>query len=303
MFRRAPQSLFAVALSAWIALHGGRVHAQAGGAQSAPAATDASQVSEARNHFVLGMQLFEARSFRDALREFELAAALAPSADVWFNIGRAHEELGEYARAARAFERYLRDRVDAQDAATVKAHIAELDQLSAQARAPGEGLPETGSLRIHSRSKSSLVLVLVDGQALSRAALDEPLLLKAGRHRLDVSEAGYIPMHAQLDVEPGLLTAAYADLQPATRVRTLAATHGLSWSLLGLTAAGVLTSGTFAALALSRQADGDVRRASAWAERTDVALVGTGVCALAAVVLYYIEGRHARTERRLPVAH
>lgn len=277
----------------------GAVAAPPSAAQGTPAPRTAAQapasaMAQARDHFVLGRQLFEAHNFREALREFRLVAALAPNAELWFNIGRAHEELAEYDLAARAFERYLRDRVDAKDEAAVGARIAELDRLAQLNRERSLREPNSGSLRIH--TKSSSALVLLDGQALEPAALAEPLLLPAGRHRLDVSEARHIPMHAQLDIEPGLLTAAYADLPPATEARTLAPTRGFTWSLLGLTAAGAITSLVFGVLAVTQQADGDVGQAKAWAQRADVALAGTAVCALATAVLYYVEGRAAPTE-------
>ncbi|HEY2734572.1 MAG TPA: hypothetical protein VGI70_11340, partial [Polyangiales bacterium] len=227
------------------------------------AATPAATLARARDHFVLGMQLFEARSYREALREFHLVETLAPSAELWFNIGRAHEELAEYAEASRAFQAYLRDSVDARDEAEVRAHIEALDRQAQVARERAERAPNSGSLRIHLHSASALVLL--DGRSLSRETLDEPLLLSSGRHRLDVSERDRIPLHAQLDIEPGLLTAAYADLQPRTRARTRDARHDVTWSVLGLSAAGAITSGVFAGIALARQSDGDVRGAKAWA--------------------------------------
>jgi tetratricopeptide (TPR) repeat protein len=251
--------------------------------------------AQARNHFMLGMQLFEARSFRDALREFDLAATLAPSADLWFNIGRAHEELGEYELAARALDQYLHDRVDAQDAAAVRAHVAELERLANESREHNRSGPNAGSLRIHVRPLQALVLV--DGQVLSPSAIARPLLLAPGRHRLDVSQEQYIPLHARFDVQSGLLTAAYADLRPATRTQMHSVSRGISWTLFGVSVAGALTSAAFGGAALLQQSDGNGRQAQIWGERTDVALVGTAVCALAAVIVYYVEGRSAATER------
>jgi hypothetical protein len=271
--------------------------------QAEPARDDAARparLAEARDHFRLGMQLYDARNFREALREFELVDRLAPSAELWFNIGRAHEELGEYDRAARALERYLRDRVDASDAADVRARIKELDSLATRQRERAQSAPDNGSLRIHGRTAGARVLL--DGQRIRADLLEEPLLLASGSHQLDVIEPSYIPLHAQIAIEPGLLTAAYVDLTPATRARTQPSSHAFTWTLLGLSAAGAITSGVLAALAISEQHGGDVSRAEAWALRTDVALAGTAVCALAAVLLYYIEGRSARTELSHPRA-
>jgi tetratricopeptide (TPR) repeat protein len=263
--------------------------------QAAAAGAPEDPRVQARNHFVLGTQLFAAHSFRDALREFELAATLAPSAELWFNMGRAHEELGEYEPAARAFDRYLHDRVDAQDAAQVRARVAELDSLANQTRERNRSGPNVGGLRLHVQPPQALVLV--DGQTLSAAAIAQPLLLAPGRHRLDVSHEQYLPLHARFDVQSGLLTAAYADLQPATRTRMRAVPRGFSWALFGLSAAGAVTSAALGGVAMLQQSDGNARAAQLWGERTDVALVGTAVCALAAAIVYYVEGRSAPTER------
>jgi len=267
-------------------------------ASTRTAAAD-SERARARAHFVLGMQLFETRAFRDALREFELAAELAPDADLWFNIGRAHEELGEYEQAARSLDRYLHDRVDAQDAARVRAHVAELERLARLAtdtRQGSPGGPQAGSLRIHVRPEQGQALVLLDGQALSRHAIGRPMLLAPGRHRLDVSQEQYVPLHARFDIQSGLLTAAYADLRPATQTRMREPSRVVSWSLFALSAAAALTSATLGTAALAAQAHGRAREAEIWGERTDVALASTAVCALAAAVIYYVEGRSAPTE-------
>ena len=72
------------------------------------------------------MEHYRARRYREALRELELSVAEVPSAEVWFDIGRAHEQLGEYALAIDSYRRYLRDRVDAPDAQRSEEHTSEL---------------------------------------------------------------------------------------------------------------------------------------------------------------------------------
>ena len=285
MFRVVPAGLLALVTVAWFGV------VQPVTAQLAPA----SQVEEAGKHFALGTQLFDAGSFRDALREFELVSTLTPTADIWFNIGRAHEELAEYDRAIQAFERYLRDSVEAKDSAAVHARVEQLRRLAREARAPDTTSGGTGSLRIHMRSKTALVLV--DGQRIEAAALDRPLLLAAGLHRLDISQDDYIPLHARVNVQGGLLTAAHADLTPLTRTRMRPIGRGFTWAMLGLAGLGALGSAAFASAAMVQQSSGRVQQAQDWAALTDVALVGTAVCALAATLLYHLEGRTARTER------
>jgi tetratricopeptide (TPR) repeat protein len=254
----------------------------------------------AQEHFLLGLEFYRTSGYREALREFEAALALAPSADIWFNIGRAHQQLGQYAQAIQALERYLRDRVDAPDAAAVRTQIRK---LSERASALGERSAEArsfGSVRVYHATADAQVFV--DGRPLAGAALAAPLLLPSGRHRFDVLERGRVPLHALLEVQPGLLTAAYADLPTTHVAHTLRASHGVDFALLGVAGAGAIVSATFGILSATQQADGRIDSAHAWARRADVALAGTALCALVAGVVYLALERGARTEL-LPAAN
>jgi tetratricopeptide (TPR) repeat protein len=234
------------------------------------------------------MQFFEVRAYRDAIREFSLVREITPSAEVWFNIGRAHEELGEYERARLAFERYLRDRVDAPDAAAIRQRLAALAQRAA-ARESGSLLASgDGSLKI--QAPASGAVVALDGRVISQRS--EPLLLAAGRHRLEVTREGFVPFRAELSIEPGMLTTAHPVLQPLTRpAQAPVASQRATWWALGVAGAGLLASGVFGALAIDRQAHGDAPQARAWADRSDVALAGTSVCALTAAILFFSSAR------------
>jgi tetratricopeptide (TPR) repeat protein len=251
-------------------------------------------LEQAHAHFLLGLDYFRSRDFRKALVEFENTAKLSPTADLWFNIGRAHEELGQYAEAASAFDRYLRDRVDAPDAPAVKARIAKLNTMLRAARTRQVGERGLGSLRIRGGSNSALVFL--DGQPLQETSLHEPLLLPTGRHRFDVAEAGHIPLHAVVEIQPGLLTTAYAELRPSTQAQTLPAAHGLDYALFGVAGAAVLVSGAFATLSVMQRADGSIDDARVWAVRGDVTLAGAALCALVAGIVYVATKHGARTE-------
>ena len=260
-----------------------------------------SSLERAHAHFLLGLEYFRSRDFRKALAEFESAAKLSPTADLWFNIGRAHEELGQYAEAASAFDRYLRDRVDAPDAPAVKARIAKLNTMLRAARMRPAGERELGSLRIRGLSGPSSSLVFLDGQPLQDASLHEPLLLPTGRHRFDVTQPGHIPLHAIVDIQPGLLTTAYAELRPSTHARTLPAAHGLDYALFGVAAAAALVGGAFGTLSVMQRADGSIDDARVWAVRADVTLAGAALCALTAGIVYVATKHGARTDL-LPAA-
>jgi hypothetical protein len=263
-------------------LHATSLHAQA-----------ASELERARSHFVLGMQFFEVRAYRDAIREFELVTAITPSAEVWFNIGRAYEELGEYDRARVAFERYLRDRVDAPDAAAVRERLAGLSQRAA-ARASGSLLASgDGSLKIQAPPPEAVIAL--DGRVISQRS--EPLLLAAGRHRLEVTREGFVPFRAELSIEPGMLTTAHPALVPLREpAQPEASSQRGTWWMLGIAGAGLLATGVLGVLSIDRQAHGDVASARAWADRSDVALAGTSVCALTAALLYLASPPSQRSE-------
>jgi hypothetical protein len=251
-----------------------------------------ANVARARQHFLLGMQFFEVRAYRDAIREFEIATSIAPSADVWFNIGRAREELGEDEQAKAAFERYLRDRVDAPDAEAVRARIKMIQQrLATGQRPPTESSSGTGSLRIHLEPQSaSNALVTLDGKTLRDPLRLQPVILPAGLHRLEVTRSGYVPFRAEVSIEPGMLTAAHPRLDRLTEAPS-SRSHARTWTwvMLGVTGASALASGIMGGIAADRLSDDRVSEARAWAQRSDAALAGTAVCALAAAVLYFVE--------------
>ncbi len=257
----------------------------------APAVTGspAQGLSQAREHFALGSRAFDNHDYRTAIRELELAAELAPSAELWFDIGRSHEELAEYELAEAAYERYLRDRVDASDEADVRARIARMAELAARERqtANKPRLIELGSLKVHVDRPGALILM--DGRLLGRAPLEDPLSLGAGRYRLDVIAPGQIPFRSEVEIAPGVLTSAYAQSLPLGRDRESTKPRVWTWLAAGLAAGGAIAFGASTAAILAREHDGDRAGARRWQQRADVALGGTVLCALSATLLYFVE--------------
>ena len=189
--------------------------------------------------------------------------------------------------------------MDAPDAPAVRAQIQELSERVAAAGERSAEARALGSLRVYHAEPAAQVFV--DGRPLEASVLGAPLLLPAGKHRFDVLASGRLPLHAMVDIQPGLLTAAYADLRATTVPRTRPAAHGLDFALLGVAGAGAIVSATFGVLSATQQADGRVASAEAWARRADVALAGTALCALVAGVVYLASEHGARTEL-LPAA-
>ena len=249
---------------------------------------------QARQHFMAGIEHFSAHRYREAIQSFQLAAQLVPSADLWFNIARAHEELSEYEPAIEHYQRYLRDRVDPPDQEQVLAHI---EQLRVRAAADRERLlarPTTGTLRLTASRDGSAVEL--DGASTGASPWDEPREIEPGRHRLTLAREGYIPFRSEVSVEAGVTTAAYADLVPETRYRAIQADRIFTWITWGLGVAALGVSIGLGVEAGSRQST-DLDSARTIAAFSDVFLgsaIGLGVIGL---VLWFVEGRSVGTER------
>ncbi len=269
------------------------------GQQPAPAvahsaAEPSSELSEAKRHFDEGRALFAAHDYRAAIREFELAVAIAPSADLWFDIGRAHDELMEREAAIEAYERYLHDRVDARDRDEVSKRIAVLKRQVEEKRAERPSAAGAGTLRVNVGTPGALVMV--DGHFVGHAPLTEPLVLSPGRHRLGVTESGYVPFQAEVQVEPGTLTSAYAALSARSEVRAVQRARVWTWILASVAGAGLVTSAGLGMAAFDRRGQNDPRLAARFGDASELVLGGAALCALSATIAYFLEGQSAQTE-------
>ncbi len=101
-------------------------------------------VAEARRSYDEGRTLFEGRSFTEALRRFERAYALRPNPVILVAIANCHEQTNNPRDAIAALERYLRDRPDAPDRATVEARMVGLRARAAQSSAATGTAAATG---------------------------------------------------------------------------------------------------------------------------------------------------------------
>jgi hypothetical protein len=96
-------------------------------------------VTQARQHFQSGKQLFDAGDFRGAIREFEAANKLAPAPLLLFNIGLAYERLGEAGPALQYFKAYLEQMPNASNRSLVEIKIDRLQGGQGAAGQPGTG--------------------------------------------------------------------------------------------------------------------------------------------------------------------
>lgn len=282
---------------------GHRAAAQDAPSPEASTPENAEAAAQARVHFTEGMQHFDARRFRDAIHAFQLAASIVPSADLWFNIARAYEELHDETSLRQAIEfyqRYLRDRVDPPDRGQVEAKIEVLQQRAEAARQARLSRPTTGTLRISSTVEGADVSV--DEDAIGTSPVAAPLTLPEGTHRVEVEREGYIPFRSDVQITPGAAAAAYADLAPATRYRAVRGKRIFTWIVGGLAVAGIGTSIALGAIARGMTrgddvTDEDYRDARDMSAISDYVLGASLALAVGAIVLYFVEGRAIGTER------
>jgi tetratricopeptide (TPR) repeat protein len=286
-------------LSGLVFLVSGAVEARAQEADEPP------EVAErAREHFRKGLLHFHAREYREAIHEFELSAELVPSADLWFNIARAYQEIDEPAEAILYYERYLRDRADPPDRAKVEASIGVLKARAEEKRQASRHRPTTGTLRVASEIEGASIVI--DGATVGTTPLPIPLRLEPGVHRLEVRKEGFITQKSDITVEAGVTTVTEVTLVPRTEYATVRRKRVATWITYGLAAGALGTSLGYGIAAYSANRDGDLDRSRDLGRVSDVAL-GTGIgLLLTGTVLYFVEGRpkskqEASARRRTPL--
>lgn len=263
--------------------------------ENAAAPHDAERAERARAAFMRGLEHFRAGRHRDAITAFEEAAALVPSADVWFNIARSYEELRQYEQAAEHYRRYLRDRVDPPDRADVEARIAHLEEQAEAARLASRNAPTTGDVRIE--SEDSGAAVAIDARPVGETPVGVPVALGAGQHDLEVTREGAIPFRASVRVDSGVTTAARVSLVPRTEYRAVRGRRVVTWILYGLACAGLGASVGLGVHATRLNRDGNREDAERFARRADYVLGASLALGLGGTIAYFVEGRSVGTER------
>ncbi len=129
---RRSAGLFLAALLATPALPG------AAYAGPEPGAVD-PDTEVAQRHFRLGIELYAQERYLEAIEQFQRAKLARPSAAFEYNIGRAHDRLGNWQAALAGYERYLAMARNPTDAAEVRARI---EQLHARIREASPQLPD-----------------------------------------------------------------------------------------------------------------------------------------------------------------
>jgi tetratricopeptide (TPR) repeat protein len=273
---------------------------------SAATPEDPARLGQARARFRSGHEQYQQGRYREAIRDFELAASLYPSAEIAYNIALCYEQLHEYDPAIQYFERYLREKVDPPDRPAVEAKIAELRrqrELVRQSRRQRHG---EGLLRIVGPPRSS---IRIDRGAPVRPPVASPVAV-ARRSRLVAEGPGMQRFVARVGAHPGEVSTALVRLEPATRYRTRGRGRVWTWIVGGAAVAAAGAGAVFGVRAVGASADAsadwDAGRCPAGrdcyadaareADRADWAFGAALALGVAAVILWFVEGASDETE-------
>jgi hypothetical protein len=214
-----------------------------------PGATEdksAAAVEEAGRRYDRGLKFYSEGDYRLAVIEFERTYELVPDYRVLYNIGQVRIQLGEYARARKALQRYLREGAGQVKPDREKAVQADLEMLENR----------TATLRIDCSEAGADVLV--DGEAVGTTPLPEPVLMNAGEHNIEVRKLGFKSQvlrrtlagsdagELKVELEPVPAAAPAAALEPvrAAPVAPRSTTaQWIGWGVTGALGVGAVVTG------------------------------------------------------------
>src|SRR4051794_32315777 len=257
-----------------------------------------NDVAEAHRRFQRATELYEENNLAGALAEFRRAYALAPNYKVLYNIGQLCFLVQDYPCAYTSFSRYLAEGGSELPADRREEVQREVTRLQGRVA------------RLHIIVDRPGAEVSVDDVAVGRTPLADPVLVAAGRPRVQVALSGYAPVNRVVEVagqetanvEIGLISetpltvagggraqavdaAAAESARPASRPVPLA-----PWVVTGVLAAGAGITGGLALWSSSdlkkarQELDADVSALDSRSTRTKRLALATDVLLGSAVV-------------------
>lgn len=149
-----------------------------------------AQKKEFRTKKKDGDQAMRALRYEEAITAYEAARAIDPRPALLYNLGRAHEGLGEYATAVDYLERFVDEAP-----AHVRARAPKVKQLL-------EDL-EKRVCRVTLISNVAGAEVVLRRQPMGTTPIDEPFRVNSGQAELVVTKEGYEPFRRKLDLPGG----------------------------------------------------------------------------------------------------
>ncbi|HZN93345.1 MAG TPA: PEGA domain-containing protein [Myxococcales bacterium] len=266
----------------------------------ASAALAADDLAEAKRHADAGLSLYKEARYREAISELEQAVSLSiktkPEAAgvVSYNLGQAHEKLGDIGAAVKAYKEYLRLVPRATDRAAVQTLVGNLEARLTR-----------GVQELAVSSDPSGANVSVDGKL--RAATPVTMELPYGEHKLELTAEGHEPAvrtvnltpQAAMKVDVSLAKkAAPAPPPPVVekpKIWTWVALGGAALATVGAAAAGAQArtkANELKATMHSPPVPDDLYDASVNAQVTSNVLWATaGAAAITGGVLFFVEGK------------
>ena len=143
----------------------------------APGAAAAQANDEAAKHFDRGQALYKKGDFKEAIKAYQAANAIAPHPAALFNIARCHVNLGHPEKALKYYKMALHNTADPTSRADIEQRIKRL---------------QSRPVKVFVSSKPSGAAVTVDGAgAPARGGTPLVLNLRPGEHVLLVRKDGY----------------------------------------------------------------------------------------------------------------
>ena len=165
----------------------------------------------AKDKFEQGVAAYKEQRYSDAVKLFQEADAIAPSAALSFNVARSFEKLDDTSGALRWYRDYVRRSPQASNLAEVQAKVTALAGALAQ-----RGLQQISVL-----SEPAGATVLIDDQNVGVTPLTRDL--PPGKHRLLVRLGGYKDQTAELELQPQVPKDVSLQLEAAPRATAVPA--------------------------------------------------------------------------------
>jgi hypothetical protein len=161
-----------------------------------------TQVDSYKLHMENGVKLFEDRNYDAARAEFRAAYDARPKANPLINIALAYKAEFKYPKAIEALETALAKHQDTMGAADIKAAEGEVKDMRALLA------------RVKIVVSPASAKVTIDGDALPAAALEQPIALGPGTHRITGTAEGFASIEQSFTVASGVATEIALKLTP-----------------------------------------------------------------------------------------
>jgi hypothetical protein len=172
-------------------------------AASPPASPDAK--AKAQTLLKEGAKYYENGALVQAFEKFTEAYAQFQSPKLLFNIGQASRDLGRFAEAMSAFERFLDEAPD-----------APADMTTEAKKSVSELQGKLGKLRIQCAKAGAEISV--DGKLVGVAPLTEPIWAAVGSHQVTARHPATAPAVEDVEVNAGWVHTVVMSLQPVVDV-------------------------------------------------------------------------------------